>query len=192
MQSTRLFLTKDQVLFAGMTLAIAVEGKEEPETDGEGNPLVVTTLIGGISRLDLRCYPLDLMYVHPGGEPSPLNGKPMGGSIRAQSFVPSDVLPHVRFMPTEVFAPGDAPFDREFAVFADGQFIKYDGSTYCVRTIKDKDGRFLSVGYAPGWRKEDHQPYPLPDGAKLVPISTGASFAGLAATHPAVATTSPS
>ncbi len=172
MWSTGLFLETSE-LFAGMTVAICLEGKQEPETDEEG-PLLVKVLVGGIpNRVKLYPWPNGIRVMRGGTDPVTNQPRPRG--LHAVSYNLDGVRPDVRFMPTQVFRPGEAPPDTDFVAYLNGKRLRYqDGppphpprpENIVLRT--DKAGRVLSNnGYVYDWWLRE---YPLPEGALLVPI----------------------
>lgn len=155
-KSTGLFLERGQT-HTGMTVALALEGKDTPEVDSEGKLLLLKVLLGGVP-MRVKFYPLE------GG----VTLKD-GGVVRAAGI--EEFRPEVQFMPIYVFSPEEAPVDTEFVVFVGGkrQIYPEPYSDYTVCLFKDRDGRILSVkGYAYKWWLRE---FPLPDDAKLVPIS---------------------
>ncbi|MBI2096882.1 MAG: hypothetical protein HYT40_01875 [Candidatus Sungbacteria bacterium] len=169
MKSTGLFLEKNQ-LFAGMMVAISVVGKEGPETDERGEPLLVRALVSTFGP-SLRLYPFPSgIKIAPGSGRSPLTGRPLSPIMVAAGFTLDGVREDVRFMPTEVYSAAEAPPDIELVVFVDGQTLTYDDSRDCVR-LKKLDGRLISTH--PYQYKWWHREYPLPKNAKLVSLRGG-------------------
>lgn len=152
-------LRPDQVV-PGMTVAIALQGRQNFEVDGDGNPLVLKVLIGGIP-VGRRLYP----------------ATPEGLVISLVSARISDVRPELRLMPIEIFSPGDAPAKRKFAVFSGGEHWRNEGSLSPVIVRKDRRDRFISsdpggisFGLHRGKRSEGE--CQLPADAILVPVDT--------------------
>lgn len=149
-----LLLTEGQV-WPGMRVALCLEGKDQVEIDETGNPLVLDALVGGVPARK-KLYPVKGgITQHPGGA---LTASPLEG-----------FRPDVRFMPVEVFQPGEVPAETEFAVYREGQCLKYDGSRNHIIVKSDERGRLVSNnGYEYRyWQRE----YAVPTDALLVPIS---------------------
>ncbi len=156
-KSTRLFLKRAQI-HAGMTVALALEGKDTPEVDDKGELLLFKILEGGIPPT-VKFYPLE------GG----ITALKEGEGLMGRGF--EEFRPEVRFMPIYVFSPNEAPVDTSFVVFVEEERQKYPKpySDDVVYLFKDRDGRILSVnGYAYSWWLRE---FPLLEDAKLVPIS---------------------
>lgn len=141
-------LRPDQVV-PGMTVALALEGKETYEVGQNGRPLVLRVLIGGVpARTKLYS--------------SSVTGD-LNGSFEVNKFGPS-----VRLMPVEVFRPGELPPNREFVAFRGGERLRYEQSRDGVRIKTDGESRAISDhGYQYGWWGRE---YPLPEDAILVPV----------------------
>lgn len=151
MKSTGLFLEKDELLY-GMTAAVYLAGKEGPEVDAVGNPLVVRFLVHGVQPLTASLFVWPPSPPEEGGVALRLKGLPMEG-----------LRDDVRFMPTEAFSVEEAPVNTEYYVFVAGKLVRggFWSSIPVVR--KDRDGR-LSDRY-----DFKRRPFPLPDGVLLVP-----------------------
>lgn len=158
---TGLFLKRGQI-HTGMTVALALEGKDTPEVDSEGKLLLLKILTGGVPNR-VKFYPID------GGITAIKDKEGKTAAVMASGF--EEFRPEVRFMPIHVFSPEEAPVDTSFVVFIEGKRQTYPKpySDDVVYLFKDGDGRILSVnGYAYNWWLRE---FPLPAGAKLVPIS---------------------
>jgi len=149
-----LLLTEGQV-WPGMRVALCLEGKDKVEVDETGDPLILDALVGGVPART-KLYPVKGgITQHPGGA---LTASPLEG-----------FRPEVRFMPVEVFHPDEVPAKTVFAVYREGQCLKYDGSRNHIIVKSDEGGRLQSNnGYEYRfWQRE----YTVPEGSLLVPIS---------------------
>ena len=164
MQSTGLFLRQDQV-FAGMVVALCLEGKSEPETDEDG-PLLLRALVGGVAMCGLKFYPHPVEVIRD-EFPGPTGQPVKGAYVRTQQM--SGFKPDVRFMPVEVFSPATAPAHTDFVVFVNGESLLYPSEQARVFLRSDERRRLLSLnGYEHEWWLRE---YPLPADAVVVPVS---------------------
>ncbi len=158
-----IILTEEQV-WAGMRVAIIMEGRGRVEVDPKGDPLLMDALIGGVPNR-LKFYPVE------GGIRRVGNGKDsMAIATGLEGF-----KPEVRFMPTEVFSQTDVPAGRQYAVFKDGQVVRYgegtrEDGTRAVVVDVDKKGRRSLTNYDYGWLS-DHPDFAIPEGVALVPFT---------------------
>lgn len=157
-RNTGLFLKRGQI-HVGMILALAREGKNEPDVDEKGDLRLVELESGGISARTIRVLAVDR---------EPTNKVKTIGNL-------DDFNPETRFMPIHVFSPEEAPVLTEYVVFLNGERCVYpqpdDRETLYV--FKDEKGRFISTNsYAYGWWLKEI-PMDFPEGilVKLVPIS---------------------
>lgn len=156
-------LTEKQV-WDGMRVAIVMDGRDQVEVDPKGDPLLMNALLGGVP-LRLKFYPVeDSIRRVDNGKDSMIAATGMEG-----------FKPEVRFMPTEVFSQADAPADRRYAVFKDGQVVRYGESTKrdranAVVVDVDKNGRRSLTNHRYGWLS-DHPDFAIPEGVVLVPFT---------------------
>lgn len=157
MDSKGLFLKEDEVP-VGAVVAICLEGKEVPEVDKSGEPLVLQVLMAGVPTR-AQFFPADGSHGGLTVHKSAITGTAMTG-----------FLPNVRFMPAEVFTPKTAPRNTKFAVFVKGKRLFHERSEHNVVVIyANPMGRLISVnGYEYGWYGRE---FPLPDDAVLVPVT---------------------
>lgn len=174
MKATKLFLTEKQVP-VGTTVAIYLDGKNEPESDKYGQ-MIFKVLYGGIP-MRKNFYPVDLIKVTPWEEIIESNGekKMVGNSIIATSM--SGFKPNIRFVPLQMFTLNDAPVCSEFAIFVEGKLLfypaPYSDDEVSIRT--NEEGRLLSNnGYAYDYYMKE---YTLPKNAILVPTREIGSLA---------------
>lgn len=146
----KLMLKPDQVP-AGMLAYVCAPGTNTPETDEGGTQLPPLKLMFGGVPMRAKWYIFD-----------PVNdGVPSGG------FEYDEIRPGTQFTPVETFSAEYAPVRREYAVFVDGERLKYDDyPKEFMKVAKATDGRIVSFnGYAyDHWLRD----YKLPDGALLV------------------------
>lgn len=145
-KSTDLLLKRGQI-HVGMTVAMVLKGKNLPELDEKGKPLLFKILAGGVP-IRVKFYPIE-------------EGKISSGY--------DNVKPEMQFMPIHVFSPEEAPVDTDFVVLINGERQNYESSINTVYLFKDRDGSILSVN-----SYEDkflYKKFPLPANAQLVPLS---------------------
>lgn len=135
-----------------MLVRVCAPGTETPETDGDGAPLPpLKLLIGGVPART-KWYPFD-----------PVNGDILSGGFERDAIRDGALL-----IPVETFSTDNAPFRKEFAVFVNGERLKYpDYPELFVVVAKATDGRIVSFN----GRAYDHclREFKLPKGAILVP-----------------------
>ncbi len=169
LQPVGLFLKEEQV-HVGMTVALCLEGKTEPERDEKGC-LIFRALLGGVP-MRRKFYPTEGIQWRPNLEPKPADPKVphCPGVLIARSMI--GFRSDVRFMPLEIFDTASAPPETRFVVFVDGERLKYADSQFehsYVYLRTDGRRRLLSDnGYEYKWFSRE---YPLPPNAVLVPIS---------------------
>lgn len=155
-----LLLTEQQV-WAGMRVAIVLDGHDQIEIDEQGAPLLLDALMGGVPHR-LKFYPVEGGIVRTGNEKD---------SLQVATGM-EDFRSDVRFMPTEVYTPAEAPVGSDFAVFKDGNVVRYGtrprDRAVVVRIYKDGRGVFDNQEY--DWLG-DHPDFSLPEGLVLVPIT---------------------
>ena len=155
---TGLFLRRGQV-FCGMTVALALDGKTEPETDPDGNWLLLKLMLGGVPQR-VKFYPLD------GGIKIHRDETGQVTVVKVQGF--EEFRPDVRFMPIDVFSLEEAPPDTDYVVFVDGERLRFPDPRYgAMIIVKSGRGQFAFRGCGSRWGK----PYSPPANARLVPIT---------------------
>jgi hypothetical protein len=150
MKTQALLLKPDQVP-AGMLAYVCAPGTNTPETDDDGTKLPPLKLLFGGVPIRAKWYIFDPAK----------DGVPSGG------FEYDAIRPDSQFTPVETFSADYAPVRREYAVFVDGERLKYsDYPKEFVKVAKATNEQIVSFnGLAYNhWLRE----YKLPDGAILV------------------------
>jgi hypothetical protein len=140
MNDSHLFLTEAEVPL-GSVVFLCPPGSKEPAKDKIGPLPALRKLVGGVSPLCVKLYPEDSVVTVDGG---------IQRSTGMRGF-----NPEVRFIPSVTYTLDTAPAFTKFAVFCDGQRLKYSDvpglETYddWIELIKDNDGKIVSCcGYA--------------------------------------------
>ncbi len=134
MSSSQLYLIEQEVPPRAVVL-LYPPGSDEPARDDKGPLPPLQCLIGGISQMGPRFYPVPSLA--PGSK----------GEINSSSF--ADFHAGSRFVPKDVYTTSDAPVDTEFAVFQNGRRLTCSdlGCTvmaynYNLNVVKAPDGSF--------------------------------------------------
>ena len=154
-EAAPLLLTIEEVP-VGATVWACPPGSSEPAVEDDQPLPPLTCLIGGVSQLGAKLYPVNTL------KPS------VGGSILTAGFTTAKA--GVRFKPTNVFSADDAPVNTRYAVFVGGKRMLYEkgrsrdpDSWYRVSVYRLADGRFVTA---------DHlYPFELPSDAQLIPTT---------------------
>lgn len=156
-----LYLTEQEVP-PGAVVLLCPPGSDEPAKDDNGPLPPLQCLIGGISKMGPRFYPVASIKPRP------------SGAINTNSY--TDFHAGVRFVPLQTYDVADAPADTEFAVFQNGQRLLCNnlGCTtancgYKLSVTKTANGCFkATVYYDCGLREKL---ITLPTDVVLVPIT---------------------
>jgi hypothetical protein len=158
-----------------MVVALQLQSGQKPIADVHGQPIPpLNALIGGIpARI--------LFFPHPDGlklrrAGTGRDGKPLPHTLVLNAM--EGFREDVRFVPIQAFAIATAAVNTEYAVFRNGQAMKYGDllrlqrpwwDNQSIRVFKDSDGKLLSslayvqVCYG--------QSIPVPQDAILIAIS---------------------
>lgn len=150
MNAQPFFLKPDHVP-VGMLAYVCAPGTKTPETDHSGALLPPLKLLFGGVPMRAKWYIFDPAR----------KGMPSGG------FEYDAIRADAHFTPVETFSEDNAPVRKEYAVFVNGERLKYDDyPKEFVKVATATDGRVVSFnGYAYNhWLRE----YNLPKNAVLV------------------------
>jgi len=166
---------REREVWPGMVVALQLDSEQKPIADVHGQPLPpLKALIGGIPARILFFLHPDVLKLHRAG--SGRDGKPLPQTVVRHAM--EGFREDVRFVPVQAFAIAAAAVNTEYAVFRNGQPMKYGDllplqrqwwDNQSIRVFKHSDGKLLSshayvhVCYC--------QSIPIPQDAILIAIS---------------------